>query len=555
MSNKKEYVIFSLIIQLFFAFTLIVFGPYEIFISNTSDFSFTFKNFGWMLPIIAVLYISIATFICAIFPRTFGNIYNALIFAFTLCSYIQTMFLNGKMKVLIGEEVKWDLQTNILNLVVWIAVFIIVFLLKHFLKDNWKKLTQFISVALIAMQLATLIFLFASTDVLSEKKEGYVSQEGMLELSPKNNVIVFILDFFDGVYMDGLLSEDPDFLQPLTGFTYFPNATSVHSRTYPSITYLLTGNMCYFDNEPAVYINDAFKNSDFLPSLYDKKIDVGLYTFGIYLGNDAKNHMRNFEPSDISLKFSNTVKYMIQIELYRSMPYIVKPYFSYDTNNINNNVRAYTETDPSKNIEPEYQNFNDEWFYEALTTDGVSIAKTEGSFRFYHLGSCHLNLSDPIPFGKRSLEIVYDYLSQLQALGLYKDATIIITADHGSSGSGETLDMPHETAVPLLIVKQAGEDYAPIMVSEASVSHTDFIPTILEGFSLDYSDYGYSVFDIEENADRDRYYYYSALYSDEDGEIELREYKVSGDARNRDSYHFTGNTWDIISSLNKVFEK
>lgn len=87
------------------------------------------------------------------------------------------------------------------------------------------------------------------------------------------------------------------------------------------------------------------------------------------------------------------------------------------------------------------------------------------------------------------------------------------------------------------------------------MSHTDFIPTVLDGFSLDYQNYGRPIYDIAEMEDRERFYYYSALYTHEDGEVELREYKLDGDARNKESYHFTGRKWDILYSENPVASK
>ena len=115
--------------------------------------------------------------------------------------------------------------------------------------------------------------------------------------------------------------------------------------------------------------------------------------------------------------------------------------------------------------------------------------------------------------------------------------------------------MPHKTAVPILFVKPAGVTDGELQVSDAPVSHTEFIPTILDGFSLDYQEYGRAFYDIPETEDRERFYYYSALYTNEEGEVELREYKVNGDARKEENYHFTGNKWDIQYSQNIVAEK
>ncbi|MCM1125273.1 MAG: hypothetical protein NC429_02245 [Lachnospiraceae bacterium] len=558
MNNKKSKYFFSLLVHLFSAFTLVIFGPYEIFISNTNDFSFTFRDFWWIPLSAAVLYIMTATIICTLLPSIFGNILNCFAFSFTLCCYIQAMFLNGKMQVMLNQEIRWNTSTILVNIIIWICIFVIIFLLPFWFKQSWKKIIAFASSALIAIQLSALIFLFITTNALTEEKNGYLSQDGMLELSPNENVIVFVLDTFDIRTMDRILGEDPDFLSPLTGFTYFPNATSTHSRTYPSVTYLLTGNMCYFDQTPVDYVNNAFADSNFLPTLYNNQIDIGLYTFDYYIGNSVKTKIRNYVPLSFSLKYKRTIRYLLQIALYRDMPYAVKPYFYYDVNDINNNIVDESNFQSAANEDsaiPAYKNFDDEWFYDSLTTNKLSLSNQESSFRFYHLASCHLNLSDMAPYGKRSIEIIYDYLDQMKALNIYENSTIIITTDHGWSGGQGDLDLPQATAAALTIVKPSGTLNEELTISEAPVAHTDFIPTVLNGFSLDYSDYGNTVFDIPNSAERDRYYYYSALYSDEEGEVELREYKVSGDARIDSSYHFTGNKWEIFYSLNKVAPK
>lgn len=560
MSPKRK-VSFSLITNSFFAFTLIMFGPYEIFISNSSDFNFTFHDFWWMLAFVAIIYVTIATFLFTLLPQKLNEICNIVIFSFTFCCYIQAMFLNKQMQVLVGKEISWNIQTITINLLVWAGIFIVFFLLKRFAKDYWAKIIQFFSSALIVMQLAALIFLLITTNVLTEEKNGYISAKGMLDLSANENVIVFILDYFDGRTMDSILSKNLDFFQPLDGFTYFPNATSVHSRTYPAITYLLTGNMCYFDVEPLKYVNDSYESSNFLPLLRENQVEVGLYTYNDYIGANAKSEICNYVPARLSLKFFEIVKYSIKMVLYRDMPYLIKDRFSYEAHDINNNVtsndrmREAADIVYEESLLPEYKNFDDEWFYEMLASQKLGLTEVNSAFRFYHLGSCHLNLTNPEPYGIRSFEIIYDYLEQMRSLGIYDNATIIITTDHGSSGGGNTLDLPQQTAVPLLLVKPAGDFNKEVKISLAPVSHTDFIPTILDGFSLDYSDYGQTVFDIQESDLRDRYYYYSALYSDKDGEVELREYKVSGDARYTENYQFTGNTWNIIYSANIVSDR
>ena len=110
--------------------------------------------------------------------------------------------------------------------------------------------------------------------------------------------------------------------------------------------------------------------------------------------------------------------------------------------------------------------------------------------------------------------------------------------------------MPHRTAVPLFLVKPIGKVDKPLSVSTAPIAQEDFIPTVLAGFEIETEEK--SIFEYEEGDRRERFYYYTALYSDEEGEVELREYKVVGDARNEENYEFTGNTWPVLESMNKV---
>lgn len=94
-----------------------------------------------------------------------------------------------------------------------------------------------------------------------------MTSDGEFELASENNVIVFVLDTLDDDYLIETLERYPDMLDGLDGFTYYPDSISTHSRTYPSITYLLTGEICHFDIPYKEYINKSFADSNFLPQI------------------------------------------------------------------------------------------------------------------------------------------------------------------------------------------------------------------------------------------------------------------------------------------------
>ncbi|MCM1263373.1 MAG: hypothetical protein NC313_11700 [Butyrivibrio sp.] len=183
MDKIKKKASYTFCVNLFLAVTLLVFGPMEIFIYNSSDFQFTFSDFWYILALFALGYIIIATFFLSLLPEKLCEMFAMFLFAFTVCCYLQAMFLNGKMQVMVGYEIAWGTSTKLFNLAIWLCIFGLIFAARHYLKENYRKTVQFLSLALTAVQLVALIFLLFTTDVLTEKKNGYISDEKMLELS------------------------------------------------------------------------------------------------------------------------------------------------------------------------------------------------------------------------------------------------------------------------------------------------------------------------------------------------------------------------------------
>ena len=136
---------------------------------------------------------------------------------------------------------------------------------------------------------------------------------------------------------------------------------------------------------------------------------------------------------------------------------------------------------------------------------------------------------------KQSFKIVNLYLDQLKELGIYEDATIIITGDHGSLQGSDTR-LPTDPSRPnpiltALFVKESGASGTPLTVNSAPVMQADIIPTILrsEGIDTD-EDFGKSVFEIPADQPRKRKYNFQS-YQKDTGGYEVIEYEILGPAR------------------------
>ena len=84
---------------------------------------------------------------------------------------------------------------------------------------------------------------------------------------------------------------------------------------------------------------------------------------------------------------------------------------------------------------------------------------------------------------------VQEYFRQLKELGLYDDATIIISADHGY----------FECFQAVFLIKTPGQSFEEMQISHAPVAQEDILATVLDCVGADYSPLGRSVFDVAEN--------------------------------------------------------
>ena len=138
-----------------------------------------------------------------------------------------------------------------------------------------------------------------------------------------------------------------------------------------------------------------------------------------------------------------------------------------------------------------------------------------------------------------NLRMILDYIKLLKEKDLYDDTTIIITADHGLTGTITKLDGPRSIS---LLVKYPGvNDGKPLTYNSAPVNHDNIRATVLKQLGLDYSDYGPAIDDVAEDAEVTRYFYMSGA----DGnpglhrDTNLITYKIEGDINDF-------NNWSIV---------
>ncbi len=509
--------IFALFPVLALCYMIFVFGPTEIFFVNHSEFGFIFKEFFGLMVAVCVIVTLVVTIILAFLPEKIMRILSAIICGIDVAGYLQVMFMNKNLDLLglNPDGYKADTGASVIGIIVWLALIVLMVVIAVKSRNaSVHKIIPGIPAFLLAIQLAAIVSLIAGGDEeCFERDPGawYMSGEKQMMVSDKDNIIIFILDYFSNTYVDKMLAEYPDAIDYLHDFTYYDNDECVYMGTIPSIAHMLSG--CEVDAAQPMdeWFNDIWfseKTTKFFDTVHDHGYEINFYTpdSNILRGN---NDVRIFEGlfDNLSNQGEEPVidkKLMIttmsKCSAYRFAPEILKPLF-------------YTGYEEYVSI-VKYKTVNKEHiipdFYNRMIRDGIIIDpdSSHSLCAIQHLNGAHSwdIGADCQPKENASLEetckgnmtMMEEYLNQLKAIGKYDDSTIIITSDHGSD----------EEPQIIFYIKYPGETHDQMQVNHAPISHCELIPTIVKAVGADNSYFGPSIDEIPEDEPRLRSYYW-----------------------------------------------
>ena len=535
----------SLVVAVLLPLMLLVSVPFEVYAANCAEFIFTLSDF--FPALIGFFFLFTFVIFAAIFflPKKAFRIVSAILIAFALLCFVQGNYLNGNLSSIGGDNISERASTGVavVNIIVWVAVIAVAVVLAC-LKDK-KNIVSYVAGVLAVVLLMTQIVAPISVsiskkealDSAANKRHDFANSEPFEILTDKNlytpskqgNVFWFVIDKFDENYAEHAYDYEPEVIDGLEGFTWFQNHLSSYNRTYPAIAEMLTDN----EYDPHLFrrqwLQSAYENPEPLNVMNDNGYDVNLFTewyFGYDEAESLPDYVQNlsmshsFEIRDkVGLAFS-----VVGVGLYRELPFFVKSLITIDSTTSNNYIDV---TDKDGNMQ-----------YASSRRAEPNFSTREGKgFYFIHTEGCHAAY-DPLYGGLlavNSLKEVSTYLDYLKSEGLYEDATIIITGDHGSAEE----DGFSHPALTALFAKPAGVGSGELKISHAPTSHKNLWATIFksENITTD-KDYGLSVFDVAEDAVVERYIT-SLTYN---LSFHAITYRVVGDANDYSN-------WEEVSDL------
>lgn len=542
----------SFLVCFLLAFMLLIFGPAELFFANVAEFKFVYGEFVWIMSAIALTGSVLVSLVIAFLPAFAGKILWSVIFGISAAGYAQVMFINKNLDLLgmNPEGYQVDTMQAVVNMIVWLLIIGLIMALAFWKEKVWKKVISYASVFLLAIQVTAWVSLMITAeDAAYRYEEGawYISGEDQYKVSADKNVIVIVLDYFSNQYVDPALEKYPDLFDCMHDFTYYNNTDCTYFGTYPSLAHILSGQT----PEPQISINDwcakiwqsektqgfyqALRDQNFVSNVYtpDKNMLCGMNGVEILKGtfSNLTNDGQNF---DVDYKL--LVKTMAKMSGYRMFPYAVKPY-------LYANIDEYSHIIVPKDNRVRHENYD---FYQGLLENGLTVDEESNYYIVQHLMGTHMyTTTETGQYGETSMEetakgcmvIVEEYLNQLKELGVYDNATIIVTADHGG---------PRDSQI-IFFMKQAWEAHKEMLVSNAPIALTEYQATIAQAAGIDYASYGLTVSDIPQDKPRERTVWVR-MY--DDSLPSVQKYSGEGEAVSNAYFGFT-----YTGDIDDLFEK
>lgn len=543
--EMKERLKLSAAIALLIAMTFCGFGPLEMIMAGASEFWFSVTDVLLYVCVCVVICFGIV-FVVSYLIGTKVKLVYPILLGFGIAMYVQGNFMFVSYGIMDGTAIDWNSfgMWPIINTLIWvflIAIPIILYLLK---KEWFKEVAVVLPIIIVAMQLITLGTLALTTDLNKEASGGSLSLsvKGIDEVSEKGNVALFIVDTFEDVFIEELLENEPEFLKPLDGFTYFSNSTGMYPSTKGAMPFILTGQKYYNEQPYTEYVQEAYTKTDYYKDLKNAGYDISVYAEHVYTNSDAvSDYISNLDRTS-KLKASSNIGLMGTIykaTAFRYFPHVAKKTVWYHTGDFDKWKMSAGESGYALHTTGNLD------FYEDIK-DKLHLVKTDDCFyKVFFVWGAHPpyelqedlteNKDGTVTYmqtAKGCLNIIYEYIEQLKELGVYDQTTIIMIADHGRTKMDFTS--------PVFLAKPQNTRGA-IKISNAPVSQEDLLATVMEDLGLNEDGkYGRSAFDWEEGEDRKRtYLYYDWAQGSWDADYlpEMLEYEISPENNDPASFY------------------
>ena len=532
MKDMKKKLAYSAPIVLFCVFTFLFYGPISLYLPNAEELWFGLGELMKVVGIVSIAALLAGTIFFLILPESAGGFFRKLLFGIALGLYIQGNFINNSYGsgVLDGSEIDWSAYRGyaMINTAIWVICIILPFLISLILKKKKETFSKGLVIAalfLTVIQVPAMAAQFMSYHPNSNN-ELKISTEDIYEVSPEDNVFVIILDGMDEDYYQSFIEKNPAYTDELAGFVHYDNTFASGSRTMIGVPSMLTGHPFIRDVAYSEYLNHVWADKNALSALADHGYKVKVYAGALTYSAEAIDYVSNFKLNQPQVgSYKVLTKKVYKLDLFKFLPHIMKKRFWFNTTEFN---QAQAASDAYRTNDPAFfQSFRESSF---VVNDSL-----EHSFTLYHLNGAH----EPYSMGADTSQVkngelddqvtgcftgVKSLLDDLKEKGLYDQATIIITADHGDIQRGEH---------PIFLVKGGGDtkEYATSHVKASLFDLPIYLADLVDE-ELPDQQYGMRLSELQEGGARERHFFYNTSGN---SWVVINEFATTADMDDRSS--------------------
>lgn len=523
-------IVSSVLLALGIAATLTLFEPLKSAIANWDEITLGFK--GLFRHLVApflwtALGLGAASALCTLL---LGARAVAFIAALLICLVVQANFFVWDYGQFDGSPIDWSASfaLGLMDAAFWAAVLA----LSLFKPESFANRASGIWMIALLFQVLSLGNVYLQAAPLAHKTDavaatGHTSnslkpEEDLFSFARNRNVFVIVLDTFQSDFFPELL-RDPEFSENVPpGFTYYRNAVSTYPTTWISLANILTGRTAPEPTNlrrwrakvmrasvPTLLALQGFETTVLVPNPEHLACNSQPRRFDCITHAEVAAHLRGSVGAGSYQR--GEVQSLLGIATFRSSPHFLRPWVYADGSwRVTALYGTENEVDLADGVSRKVQR-HDIAILRALATRSF-VSDSESGFTFLHFFGAHVPYRTTRNCGWRkvgegepglsgaeglrsgavdaagcALNLTFDLMRRLEALGIYDNSLVFIVGDHGDvdvpldlalldppiAGSGsKQVATAFSRGVPLFLVKRPGERNS-LRVSDAPVSLCD----------------------------------------------------------------------------------
>lgn len=436
-------------------------------LANSANYSGKYSDYAIVWGITSlVVTILIQSLICKACEESLWWV-KPLVLSLLLSTYSQYMFLNKDINKLNGANVfEWSDHSiySVVDLIIWLLIAAICLYLSRRKRELFEKAAFVVPLCLVTIWIVTLLTqIFTAPKAAFERAEFAEDASEQYIVARNKNVIVFVFDALDNIFISELYEEAPEYFDDFEDFTLYTNTCSVYDVTDMSLAQMFSGQTIEGGGSDYEEFYNRLHNNGYVIDFYSYDARYSMPSLEKYIDN-----YRMVRRDDkVIINYQYILKNSLNLVLYQTAPDVLKGIVNLKNITFTDSV-TFNSSDRQKAI---YDNTE---FLDNLT---LSINDDyENALIMQHLYGAH-ETCDFRAETINCLKIANKYIEELKRLNLYEEATIILTADHGMH---DDMSIEYPTAsTPMFMMHTAGESHDKMHISDAPEYHTDILPTIM----------------------------------------------------------------------------